>query len=142
MTIPSEFQIAWRGTLGGAEIRDLIEDAWVHPAHDPSLVNRLESHSLGWVTARDGDTTLVGFVNVAWDGGAHAFLLDTTVATRYQHHGLGRQLVQVAIDGSRRARCRWLHVDFEPELRAFYFGACGFTPTVAGLIDLMSMPSR
>jgi hypothetical protein len=28
------------------------------------------------------------------------------------------------------------HVDFEPDLAAFYFDACGFRPTDAGLIHL------
>ena len=40
--------------------------------------------SLTWVTAHEGDR-LVGFVNVAWDGGVHAFLLDTTVHPGVQH---------------------------------------------------------
>ncbi|NMP25029.1 hypothetical protein [Sulfobacillus harzensis] len=35
--------------------------------------------SLGWVTARC-DNRLVGFVNVAGDGGVHAFILDMIVA--------------------------------------------------------------
>jgi hypothetical protein len=29
-----------------------------------------------------------------------------------------------------------LHVDFDDHLRAFYFDACGFEPTNAGLIAL------
>jgi hypothetical protein len=29
------------------------------------------------VTARTSDGVLVGFVKIAWDGGDHAFLLDT-----------------------------------------------------------------
>jgi hypothetical protein len=45
-------------------------------------------HSLGWVTARQPDGALVGFVNVAWDGGDHAFLLDTKVATENQRQGI------------------------------------------------------
>ena len=32
---------------------------------------------------------LVGFVNVAWDGGVHAFLLDTTVVPEYRRRGVG-----------------------------------------------------
>ena len=27
-------------------------------------------------------------------------------------------------------------IDFEEDLRPFYFGACGFTPTNAGLLSL------
>lgn len=53
------------------------------------------AHSFGWVCATDGDR-LVGFVNVAWDGGAHAFLLDTTVHPGYQRRGIGRSLVREA----------------------------------------------
>jgi hypothetical protein len=30
----------------------------------------------------------------------------------------------------------WMHVDFDDHLRPFYFDACGFTPTNAGLIEL------
>jgi hypothetical protein len=40
------------------------------------------------------------------------------------------QLVAVAVDKSRAAG------RFDDHLRAFYFDACGFTPTNAGLIAL------
>ncbi|MBI4935776.1 MAG: hypothetical protein HY828_17985 [Actinobacteria bacterium] len=30
----------------------------------------------------------------------------------------------------------WLHVDFDDDLRPFYFDACGFRPTNAGLMEL------
>jgi hypothetical protein len=42
----------------------------------------------------------------------------------------------VAVERARAAGCEWLHVDFEDHLRGFYFDACGFTPTNAGLIEL------
>jgi hypothetical protein len=29
-----------------------------------------------------------------------------------------------------------LHVDFDDDLKSFYYDACGFKPTNAGLIDL------
>jgi len=57
---------------------------------------QVEGHSLGWVCARDGDG-LVGFVNVAWDGVVHAFVLDTMVATRARRRGVGTRLVEVAV---------------------------------------------
>ena len=93
------------------------------------------ARGLGWVCALDDEGALVGFVNVAWDGGVHAFLLDTTVHPARQRHGLGRALVAEAAAMARERGCEWLHVDFEPELGAFY-AACGFVPTPAGLIDL------
>ena len=97
---------------------------------------QVERHSLGWVCARDGDV-LVGFVNVAWNGGVHAFVLDTIVAASAGRRGIGTRLVGLAVDGARAAGCEWLHVDFEDHLRDFYFGACGFIPTNAGLIQLV-----
>ena len=95
----------------------------------------MQRHSLGWVCARDGDE-LVGFVNVPWDGGIHAFLLDTMVSAKAGRRGIGTRLVEVAVDEARGTDCEWLHVDFDDHLRGFYFEACGFTPTNAGLIKL------
>jgi GNAT superfamily N-acetyltransferase len=97
---------------------------------------QVERHSLGWVCATHDGGRLIGFVNVAWDGGVHAFVLDALVEHGMQRTGIGRGLVAVAERESRAAGCEWLHVDFDEELRAFYVGSCGFTPTSAGLIAL------
>jgi GNAT superfamily N-acetyltransferase len=96
---------------------------------------RLEQHSLTWVLAFDGDR-LVGFVNVAWDGGAHAFLLDTAVDPSHRGHGIGRHLVGLAAREATEAGCAWLHVDFEADLTRFYLHACGFRATSAGVLRL------
>ncbi len=78
----------------------------------------------------------MGFVNVAWDGGVHAFVLDAMVAQDVRDAGIGTELVATAVRNARAAECEWLHVDFEERLRPFYFDACGFRPTDAGLIAL------
>ena len=101
--------------------------------------SRLERWSISWVSAYAGDE-LVGFVNVAGDGGVHAFLLDTVVHPHHQHRGIGAELVRRAADAARTAGCHWLHVDYEPELEGFYLGACGFRPTAAGLLSLRPTP--
>ena len=64
--------------------------------------------SFTWVVARD-QGKIVGFVNVAWDGGAHFFLLDTTVHPDYSGQGIGRDLVSRAIEGGRGlgTGCTW-----------------------------------
>lgn len=95
---------------------------------------RLDRHSLSWVGIFDG-RRLVGFVHACWDGGAHAFLLDTVVDPAYQRRGIGRRLVQALVAEVTAAGCAWLHVDFEPHLTPFYAG-CGFDPTTAGLLAL------
>ena len=85
------------------------------------------------------DDRLVGFVNVAWDGDVHAFLLDTTVHPLFQRQGLATALVRRAADLAKERGAQWLHVDYDPHLEGFYRG-CGFRPTDAGLIDLKSHP--
>jgi ribosomal protein S18 acetylase RimI-like enzyme len=126
---------SWRGDFDNAEVNALHAEAFDHPVLDDDWQTQVQKHSLGWVCARQGGE-LVGFVNVAWDGGAHAFILDTIVTTRAGRQGIGTQLVAVAVSESRAASCEWLHVDFDDHLRGFYFDACGFAPTNAGLIAL------
>jgi GNAT superfamily N-acetyltransferase len=96
---------------------------------------RLARYALTWIGAfRAG--RLVGFVQVAWDGGEHAFLLDTMVDPAVQRSGIGAALVAAAAAEARAAGCRWLHVDFEDRLAGLYRDRCGFRPTAAGLIEL------
>jgi GNAT superfamily N-acetyltransferase len=95
----------------------------------------VEAHSLGWVIARD-DRRLLGFVNVIWDGSAHAWIQDTMVDSASRRQGIGSRLVAAARDASKQAGCQWLHVDFDNHLGSFYYRVCGFTPTTAGLISL------
>jgi GNAT superfamily N-acetyltransferase len=128
-------QCEWRGEVANGEVNALHAEAFAHAVLDDDWRGQLARHSLGWVCAReDGD--LVGFVNVAWDGGVHAFVLDTMVAATAARRGIGTALVATAVGGARAAGCEWVHVDFDDNLRDFYFRACGFTPTNAGLIAL------
>jgi GNAT superfamily N-acetyltransferase len=126
---------AWRAGFDSGALDALHAVGFGHAPEGIDWLSRVEKHSLGWVCAHRRDT-LVGFVNVAWDGGTHAFLLDTVVAPDVRGQGVGTRLVQAAADGARAAGCGWLHVDYEPHLTAFYQGACGFAPTAAGLVAL------
>lgn len=129
---------AWRGEFGNAEMNRLHAEVFETRVFDESEWNwreQVERHSLGWVVARD-ERSLVGFVNVPWDGLVHAWIQDTMVAEGARHHGIGTELVAVAVREARRAGCEWLHVDFDDHLRPFYFEACGFTTTNGGLIAL------
>lgn len=111
-------------------LNELFRASW--PGHAPRAFGPVLARSLAYVCAYDAGR-LVGFVNVAWDGGLHAFLLDTTVHPDRRRRGVGRGLVTRAAEAARGAGVAWLHVDFEPHLRDFYRG-CGFRPTEAGLI--------
>lgn len=125
----------WRGHLQDDELNRLHAEGFDHRILDIPWMAQLERHSLGWVIARDGDD-LVGFVNVAWDGGVHAFVLDTLVARSHRRRGIGSRLVAAAGDGARDAGCEWLHADYDEHLVGFYEQACGMTRTPAGLIEL------
>jgi GNAT superfamily N-acetyltransferase len=129
-------EYAWRGTFASDEVERLHAEGFGRePDYAYDWVAQVEEHSLGWACARQ-DAQLVGWVNVAWDGFTHAFLVDTLVSAEWRRDGIGTALVRVATEAARDAGCEWLHVDFEDHLQAFYFEACGFTPTHAGLISL------
>ncbi len=130
------FTYHWRGDFDNASVNALHAEAFGHPVLDDDWKAQVHEHSLGWVCARDDRGVLVGFVNVAWDGAVHAFLLDTMVTAHVGRQGIGTQLVTVAVAEAQTAGCEWLHVDFDDDLREFYFDACRFTPTNAGLIAL------
>lgn len=125
----------WRGAFDNDELNGLHAAAFGHPPWDRDWVAQVERHSLGWATARD-DQRLVGFVNVPWDGSAHAFVIDPVVAPDRQHAGIGRGLIDAAVRAARGAGCDWMHVDFDAELRQFYIDACGFEPSHAGTLRL------
>ena len=126
----------WRGDISDAEVNELT--ASYGGQTDVGWWDSIRPHSLGWVTARLPDGRAVGFANVAWDGGDHAFLLDPKVRLDLQRQGIATGLVRLAAERATAAGCEWLHVDFRDELAPFYFGACGFAPTAAGVLRLRS----
>ncbi|HEY9282440.1 MAG TPA: GNAT family N-acetyltransferase [Pyrinomonadaceae bacterium] len=118
--------------LTNDELNALMTAAWQDPARRDfqPVLNR----SLAYVCAYH-ETRLVGFVNLAWDGGEHAFILDTLVHPELRRRGIGRELVMRAVGEAGGRGLKWVHVDFEPHLRSFY-ERCGFRDTAAGLIRL------
>jgi ribosomal protein S18 acetylase RimI-like enzyme len=126
--------LRWRGELTDSEMCDLIASHGGSPV--PGWWDRIRPHSHGWVTAHTAEGDLAGFVNVVTDGGDHAFLIDTKTRGSLQRRGIATRVVGFAVEHARAAGCEWLHVDFDDESAAFYFAACGFQPTPAGLIKL------
>jgi GNAT superfamily N-acetyltransferase len=111
-----------RPPLSDDELNALFAAAW--PAHQPRAFAPVLGRSLAWIGAF-ADGALAGFVNLAWDGGAHVFLLDTTVHPRHQRRGVGTELVRRAVTAAGESGAEWLHVDYEPHLDGFY-RRCGF----------------
>jgi GNAT superfamily N-acetyltransferase len=118
--------------LDDPALSDLFARAW--PDHAPGTYQTVLARSFGYVGAFAGEQ-LIGFVNLATDGGEHAFLLDPTVDMAYRRRGIGLQLVKRAADLARRRGCKWLHVDYEPALLPFY-RAAGFRDSLAGVMRL------
>lgn len=127
-------RIEWRTPVSDGELVELTQAHGGEP--EVGWWDRVQGHSLGWVTARTAAGELVGFVNVAWDGGDHAFLIDTKTRPSRQRPGVGTAVVSRAIAEAKAAGCEWLFVDFEPALATFYIDACGFRRTPAGLVHL------
>lgn len=136
--MPDGIAYHWRGAFTNAEIHRLHAAAFETRVFDESewdWVEQCDRYSLGWVVAREGDQ-FVGFVNVLWDGLVHAFIEDVMVDASRRHRGIGVGLVHEARDGAASAGCEFLHVGFDEPLRDFYVDACGFAPTLGGLIEL------
>jgi ribosomal protein S18 acetylase RimI-like enzyme len=114
-----------------AKLESLFVASWGRPkpGYDAVL-----ARSFTWVAALHGDD-LVGFVNVAWDGGVHFFLLDASVHPAWTRQGIGRRLIATAIEECR-GRGEWLHVDASEELMSGFYRRLGLKPSPAGLIDL------
>ncbi len=86
-------------------LSELHRRAFGGPAGAPGpWAERLQRHSLTWVGAFDADD-LVGFVHLCWDGGVHAFVLDTMVHPDHQRRGIGRSLLRAAAAEGERAGC-------------------------------------
>jgi GNAT superfamily N-acetyltransferase len=119
--------------VANEELDRLYAASW--PNHHPPYDFRPElERALAFVCAYAGDE-LIGFVRLAWDGSVHTFLLEPTVRPDFRRQGIGRSLVERAVAIARERGMEWVHVDYEPQLEAFY-RACGFTPTQAALIRL------
>ena len=128
----------WRGDIENDEVNALHAEAFetrLFTADEWDWQSLVGRHSLGGVVARDNGR-LVGFVNVIWDGSVHVWIQDTMVSSDSRGNGIGTHLVQVAREQADKAGCEWFHVDFEDDLGSFYYEACGFEPTSAGLIRL------
>jgi ribosomal protein S18 acetylase RimI-like enzyme len=120
-----------RQKLHAEDLDALFAAAWGSPK--PGY-ERVFAHSFTWVSAVKGEN-LVGFANVAWDGDSHFFLLDTTVHPAWQGKGIGRRLVEEAIEACR-GHGDWLHVDASQDLMTGFYQECGFEATPAGLVNL------
>lgn len=65
-------RFGWREAFTNAELNRLHSEYFEHALSDDDWWARANAFSLGWICVRVSND-LAGFVNVAWDGGVHAF---------------------------------------------------------------------
>lgn len=118
--------------IGDPALNRLFSASW--PNHRDTEFRSTHRCSMAYVCAYQGQQ-LVGYVNAAWDGKTHVFVLDTTVHPDARRQGIGRELVLRVLEQARLRGASWVHVDYEPQLREFY-GRCGFRTSEAGVISL------
>ncbi len=121
-----------RPPVSNAELNPLFAVSW--PRHEEWDFSPVHERSLLWVCAYAG-SRLIGYVNVAWDGAQHGFILDTTVHPDFRRRGIGVEIVKTAIEAARAYDLDWLHVDYDPSLEAFYV-KCGFRPSAAAVLRM------
>lgn len=132
MTNESEIIYRVNPAITNDELNSLFAASWQN--HQPTDFRPVLERSLAFVCAYHSER-LIGFVYLAWDGGTHAFVLDTTVHPGFRRHGVGTKLMEHAAIAAKRRGIEWIHVDYEPHLQDFY-ARCGFKNTTAGLINL------
>lgn len=60
-------------------------------------IDKLENSlklSWGWITARDENNNLIGFVQILSDGIKHAYILRLLVHKEYQGQGIGTKIIE------------------------------------------------
>lgn len=92
---------------------------WTAYTKDPEGLVRAVQNST-WVATLWDDATLVGLVRVISDDVAIAWLQDVLVHPDHQRAGLGRRLVEAALERFDHVRSFALMTDDEPRQHAFY----------------------
>jgi GNAT superfamily N-acetyltransferase len=89
-----------------------------------------------WATVGgfDATDTLVAWCAILSDGVRHAVLLDVIVHPDWQDRGVGRALVGRAVEHIRAQGITIIHVDFLPDVAAFY-ERCGFRIGLGGIYE-------
>ena len=94
---------------------------WTAYAADPQTLQAALRGSSRVVVAREG-AALVGLARVVSDGASIAYLQDVLVHPAHRRAGVGRALVEAALEPFSHVRQKVLLTDEEPGQAAFYRG--------------------
>lgn len=99
------------------ELYDAV--GWTTYTTDPAVLEAAIAGSTHVVTARYGED-LLGLARVVSDGASIAYLQDVLVRPELQREGVGKALVDAALEPFAHVRQQVLLTDDEPRQRAFY----------------------
>ena len=106
--------------VGTGELIELYDSVgWSAYTRDIGTLRRALAGSSTLVIARDG-AVLIGLARVVSDGATICYLQDVLVNPSHQGHGVGRALVQAALEPYASVRQKVLLTDDEPAQRRFY----------------------
>ncbi len=125
--------ISCRAAVTSDEINALARLCW--DDHEGCDYNNILKHSLAWVTARADDETLIGFYNLAWDGGRHALVFDLNVHPDFRRQGIALKMLEHAPRIAKESGVKYLHVDCDVSLEDLYKKA-GYEMISAGIVYL------
>lgn len=115
-----EIEISAEQRPTGVELIELYDAVgWSAYTTDPGTLEAAIEGSTHVVTARyQGE--LLGLARVISDGASIAYLQDVLVRPELQREGVGRSLVEAALEPFSRCRQQVLLTDDEPRQRQFY----------------------
>ena len=103
--------IQLNGDVTSDEINNLMD--LVIPGRDHDNFTETLKRSLGYVVVRDKTGTLIGYCNLAWDGGRHATIFDLNVHPDHRNQDFVFSMLQKLVEGARNTPdLRYLHADF------------------------------
>jgi len=124
--------IKQNSVVNSDEINSLMSLCWND--HENVNYQSILDKSLAYITVRE-DSKLIGFYNLAWDGGRHATVFDLNVHPDYRHQGIALKMLELAPIIAKKNNIKFLHVDFDLKLEKLYKKA-GFEIISAGIIKL------
>ncbi len=117
------------------EMLALYNDAgWSAYTRDPCRLKMAADHSGLVITARDNGV-LAGLIRIVGDGHTIAYIQDILVLKKYKRRGIGRRLMELALDELKEIRQVVLLTDINNETTGFY-QQMGFSE--AGTLKLRS----
>jgi ribosomal protein S18 acetylase RimI-like enzyme len=119
--------------ISAIELNELLQTiGWgVNPIERLDMALKL---SWGWITARNEEEKLIGFVQVLSDGIKHAYILRLLVHKDYQDQGIGTKIVEDLLTFLREHRLNPILIT-KPGEEAFY-NKFGLTRENNGFISL------